>query len=107
MNSSRVPFVVNGTAGFSVFVTPVSSVFLEWREAGKRSVAPYLVVPGAVALNAEPPVYVEEAGGLIGPVRLGLSARLAGQFLSAPAIPQRGLIEGHVCNNSVSPACSP
>ncbi|MET4799439.1 DEAD/DEAH box helicase [Bradyrhizobium sp. LB11.1] len=61
---------------------------IEWREAGKRSVAPYLVVPGAVALNAEPPVYVEEAGGLIGPVRLGLSARLAGQFLSAPAIPR-------------------
>jgi superfamily II DNA or RNA helicase len=61
---------------------------IEWRQAGKRGVAPNLVVPGAVALNAEPPVYVDEGAGLIGPVQLGLPPRLARQFLSAPAIPR-------------------
>ncbi len=66
---------------------------IEWRQAGRRGVAPHLVVPGAAALNAEPPVYVEDASGLIGPVRLGLPPRLACQFLSAPAIPRAQLEE--------------
>ena len=61
---------------------------IEWLEAGKRGIAPYLTVPGAIALNAEPPVYVDEAGGSIGPVQLSLPPRLASQFLSAPAIPR-------------------
>lgn len=61
---------------------------IEWRSAGKRGLTPHLVLAGAVALNAEPPVYVDEAAGLIGPVRLGLPPRLAFQFLSAPAIPR-------------------
>lgn len=66
---------------------------IEWREAGKRGVAPCLIVPGAIALNAEPPVYVDEAGGLIGPVQLSLPPRLASQFLSAPAIPRAQIEE--------------
>ncbi|MCP3469397.1 DEAD/DEAH box helicase [Bradyrhizobium sp. CCGUVB1N3] len=61
---------------------------IEWQQAGKRGVAPHLVVPGAVALNAEPPVYVDEGSGLIGPVQLGVPPRFACQFLSAPAIPR-------------------
>ncbi len=61
---------------------------IEWRQAGRRDVAPYLAVPGAVALNAEPPVYVDEAAGTIGPVQLGLAPRLACRFLSAPPIPR-------------------
>ncbi|RZN00851.1 helicase [Bradyrhizobium genosp. SA-3] len=61
---------------------------IEWQQAGKRGVAPRLVVAGAIALNAEPPVYVDEASGLIGPVRLGLPPRLAFQLLSAPPIPR-------------------
>ncbi|WP_448043126.1 DEAD/DEAH box helicase [Bradyrhizobium liaoningense] len=61
---------------------------IEWRSAGKRGLTPHLVLAGAVALNAEPPVYVDEAAGLIGPVQLGLPPRLAFQFLSAPAIPR-------------------
>src|SRR5262249_31664153 len=64
-----------------------------WRQVGKRSIAPYLVVPGTTALNAEPPVYVDEAAGTIGPVELNLPSRLAFQFLSAPAIPRAQVAE--------------
>lgn len=61
---------------------------IEWREVSKRGVAPYLVVPGTTALNAEPPVYVDESAGTIGPAELSLPPRLACQLLSAPAIPR-------------------
>jgi superfamily II DNA or RNA helicase len=61
---------------------------IEWRPAGKSGVVPHLVVPGAVTLLAEPPVYIDEAANLIGPVELDLAPRLAWQLLSAPAIPQ-------------------
>jgi superfamily II DNA or RNA helicase len=61
---------------------------IEWRQAGKSGVAPQLIVPGAVALNAEPPVYVDEGAGLIGTVELELHPRLAYQLLSAPVIPR-------------------
>ncbi len=61
---------------------------IEWQSAGKRGLTPRLLVAGAIALNAEPPVYVDEAAGLIGPAQLGLPPRLAFQLLSAPAIPR-------------------
>ncbi len=66
---------------------------IEWRQASKRGVAPCLVVPGATVLNAEPPVYVDEATGIIGPVALDLPPQLACQLLSAPAIPRDQLAE--------------
>ena len=66
---------------------------IEWRQVSKRGVAPHLIVPGTTALNAEPPVYVDEAAGTIGPVELNLPPRLAGQFLSAPAIPRAQVAE--------------
>jgi superfamily II DNA or RNA helicase len=66
---------------------------IEWRQIGKREVAPCLTVPGTVALNAEPPVYVDEAAGTIGPVELNLPPRLACQFLSAPTIPRDQVAE--------------
>ncbi|MBR1278183.1 DEAD/DEAH box helicase [Bradyrhizobium sp. AUGA SZCCT0283] len=66
---------------------------VEWRQADKRGVAPQLIVPGTIALNAEPPVYVDEAGGTIGPVELNLPPRLACQLLSAPAIPRAQVAE--------------
>lgn len=66
---------------------------IEWRPGAGRGLAPHLVVPGAVGLNAEPPVYVDEANGVIGPVQLGLPPRLACQFLSAPSIPRAQLEE--------------
>ncbi|MBB4368138.1 superfamily II DNA or RNA helicase [Bradyrhizobium sp. cir1] len=61
---------------------------IEWQQAGKRGLTPRLVATAAVALNAEPPVYVDESSRLIGPVQLGLPPRLAFQLLSAPAIPR-------------------
>jgi superfamily II DNA or RNA helicase len=66
---------------------------LEWRQSGKRNVVPVLIAPGATVLNAEPPVYIDEAAGLVGPVEFGLSPRLAYQLLSAPAIPRAQLEE--------------
>jgi superfamily II DNA or RNA helicase len=61
---------------------------IEWRPSSKRGIAPYLIVPGAIALNAEPPIYVDEAAGLVGTVELGLPPRLAWQLLAAPRIPR-------------------
>lgn len=66
---------------------------IEWKPGTGRGVVPHLVVSGAVALNAEPPVYVEEANGVIGLVQLGLPPRLACQFLAAPSIPRAKLEE--------------
>lgn len=66
---------------------------IEWKPGAGRGVVPHLVVSGAVALNAEPPVYVEEANGVIGPVQLGLPPRLACRFLAAPSIPRTKLEE--------------
>ena len=66
---------------------------IEWHHAGKNGVAPQLIVPGTTAFNAEPPVYLDEAAGLMGPVELNLPARLAYQLLSAPAIPRAQVAE--------------
>ena len=66
---------------------------IDWRPASKQGVSPQLTVPGATALNAEPPVYVDEAAGVIGPVELNLPPRLAYQLLSAPVIPRAQVAE--------------
>ena len=65
---------------------------IEW-QGGKKGVAPRLIVAGVTALNAEPPVYVDEAAGVMGPVELNLPPRLAYQILSAPTIPRAQLAE--------------
>jgi superfamily II DNA or RNA helicase len=65
---------------------------IEW-QGGKRGIAPRLIVPGTTALNAEPPVYLDEAAGVMGPVQLNLPPRLAYQILSAPAIPRAQVAE--------------
>lgn len=66
---------------------------IEWRQASKRGVAPCLLVPGTIAFNAEPPVYVDESAGTIGAVELGVPPKLARQFLSAPEIPRDQAME--------------
>jgi len=66
---------------------------IEWRPVAARGASPQLVVQGGVGLNAEPPVYVDEAIGVIGPVQLDLPPRLASKFLSAPSIPRAQLEE--------------
>jgi hypothetical protein len=65
---------------------------IEW-QGGKKGVSPRLVVAGMTALNAKPPVYVDEAAGVMGPVELNLPPRLAYQILSAPTIPRAQLAE--------------
>jgi hypothetical protein len=65
---------------------------IEW-QGGKKGVTPRLIVPGMTVLNAEPPVYVDEAAGVMGPVELNLPPRLAYQILSAPVIPRAQVAE--------------
>lgn len=59
---------------------------IEWRLASASGSRPYLIVDGATALNAEPPVYVDEAAGVVGPVELDVPAALAYRLLAAPPI---------------------
>jgi superfamily II DNA or RNA helicase len=65
---------------------------IEW-QGGKKAVVPRLIVAGMTAFNAEPPVYVDEAAGVMGPVELNLPPRLAYQILSAPPIPRAQVAE--------------
>ena len=66
---------------------------IEWRQASNAGMASYLIVAEAMALDAEPPVYIEEASGMVGPVETGLPARLAYRILSAPIIPRAQVAE--------------
>jgi superfamily II DNA or RNA helicase len=59
---------------------------VEWRLVGKAEVRPFLIVDGMQAMNAEPPIYVDETADVIGPVDAGLPARSAHHLLAAPAI---------------------
>jgi hypothetical protein len=65
---------------------------IEW-QGGKKGVTPRLIVPGMMVLNAEPPVYVDEAAAVMGTVELNLPPRLAYQILSAPVIPRAQVAE--------------
>ncbi len=61
---------------------------IEWRQESKVGMASHLVVAGAIPLDAQPPVFVEETTGMVGLVETGLPARLAHRILSAPVIPR-------------------
>src|SRR4051812_991775 len=65
---------------------------IDW-QGGRKTVVPRLIVPGMTAFNAEPPVYLDEIAGVMGPVELGLPPRLAYQILSAPPLPRAQLAE--------------
>jgi superfamily II DNA or RNA helicase len=60
---------------------------IEWVMPDVRGVRPELRVEGAVALNAEPPVYVDEAQSVIGEISLPISPQMAHRLLNAPVIP--------------------
>jgi superfamily II DNA or RNA helicase len=66
---------------------------IEWRQANREGISSRMVVDGVVALDAEPPVYIDEASSLIGPVDTGVPARLAHRLLSAPVIPRAHVVE--------------
>ena len=64
---------------------------LEW-EAVEAATVPRLRVEGDVSvLNATPPVYVDAARGLIGPVETGLDAATIAALLRAPAVPAEAI----------------
>ncbi|PWB82940.1 MAG: serine/threonine protein phosphatase [Methylocystaceae bacterium] len=59
-----------------------------WEIVDDAEMRPRLEIDeGLVALNAAPPVYVDSAAGLIGPVELGLAPKLAMTILDAPPTP--------------------
>ncbi len=59
---------------------------IEWAMLDAKGLRPVLKVEGAIALNAEPPVYVDPEQGLIGEVNLPLPHSLSHRLLNAPAI---------------------
>lgn len=64
---------------------------IAWQPVGLRGVGARLAVDGVTALNAEPPLYVDEAAGTIGVVDTGIAPGTAHQLLSAPVLPS-GLV---------------
>ena len=71
----------------------IRSGHVEWRQTSQTGIAPHLLVEGAVAMAAEPPVYVDEASGQVGPVESRMPAHLAYRILSAPLIPRAQVAE--------------
>ena len=65
---------------------------IEWAMQDSRGLRPVLRVESAIALNAEPPVYVDTDTNVVGEISLPLSAPIAYRLINAPAI-SLGLIE--------------
>lgn len=59
---------------------------IEWVMPDVQGVRPELKVEGALALNAEPPVYVDEGLGVVGEISLPVSPQVAHRLLNAPVI---------------------
>ncbi len=59
---------------------------IEWIMPDSKGMRPVLKVEGAIALNAEPPVYVDAERSLVGEVSLPLPRQLSHRLLNAPAI---------------------
>ena len=60
---------------------------LSWREAGAGALLPQLTVDGAAkVLAATPPIYVDPAAGLVGPVDTGQPARVAAALFRSPPV---------------------
>lgn len=61
---------------------------IAWMPAGEANVAPRLEIDGDVAaLAAAPPVYVDAAAGLVGPIETSYPPGIAAALLAAPEIP--------------------
>jgi superfamily II DNA or RNA helicase len=71
----------------------IRSGHVEWRQTSQKGISPHLLVEGAVVMVAEPPVYFDEAAGLVGPVESRMPAHLAYRMLSAPLIPRAQVAE--------------
>ncbi len=74
----------------------------EWRAANASHMGPDLRVPDALAVNAEPPVYVDQVNGIIGPVHTGVPDRTVYHLLSAPLIPRTQIMQvAHALGNTL------
>jgi superfamily II DNA or RNA helicase len=60
---------------------------IEWTMADARGMRPVLNLEGAIALNSEPPVYVDTKLNLIGEISLPLAPVVTHRLLNAPFIP--------------------
>jgi superfamily II DNA or RNA helicase len=84
---------------------------IEWQPVGRRGVGARLLVEGALALNAEPPLYADETLGIVGEVDAGIAPRMAHQLLSAPVVPSAliGEVSRHLSKRvpSLEPALLP
>ncbi|MGC2774385.1 MAG: SNF2-related protein [Bradyrhizobium sp.] len=84
---------------------------IEWQPVGLKGVGARLVVDGALALHAEPPVYVDDKLGIIGEVDAGIAASTAHLLLSAPVVPSAlvGEVSRHLTQRlpSLDPALLP
>jgi superfamily II DNA or RNA helicase len=58
-----------------------------WQQVGPRGIGGRLAIDGAVALNAVPPLYVDEAAGVIGVIDTGIAPQTAHQLINAPILP--------------------
>ncbi len=59
-----------------------------WQPAGGDALQPMIEIAGdLIVLQAEPPVYVDLAAGLLGPIDTGHTPRLAAALLGAPPVP--------------------
>ncbi len=59
---------------------------IEWYLASKDGMRPRIVVEDAIALNAQPPVYVDPVRLMVGTVDLGMDPEMAFRLLNAPTI---------------------
>ncbi len=59
---------------------------IEWSMPDSRGLRPVVTVEDGIALNGEPPVYIDTAQHLVGEIALSLSPELAHGLLNAPAI---------------------
>ena len=65
---------------------------ISWQQVDETAVLPRLEIEGdALVLTATPPVYVDAAAGLVGPVETGLPPRVAAALFRAPAIAATGI----------------
>jgi len=59
---------------------------IQWIMPDGKGMRPVLEVEGALALNAEPPVYIDVKNSMVGEITLPLAPHLAYRLLNAPAI---------------------
>ncbi len=74
-------------AGPALRAGPARRGILSWEEAGAGALLPRLTVDGeGTVLAATPPVFIDSAAGLVGPVETGYPARVVAALFQAPPV---------------------